>query len=66
MLGETMKIIRHAQEKNEQKVILSEQNVDHWEKLEVEMGVIESFVLISETPYLHILPCKISRQAGEQ
>ena len=46
MLGKTMKMIRHTQEENEQKVILAEQNEEHWEKWEVEMGVIESFVLI--------------------
>ena len=44
MPGETMKMIRHTQEENEQKVILAEQNVEHLEKWEVEMGVIESFV----------------------
>ena len=40
MLGKTVKIIRHTQAKNEEKMIFAEKDVEHLEKWEVEMGVI--------------------------
>ena len=40
VLGETVKMVRHTQEKNVEKMIFAEEDVEHLEKWEVEMGVI--------------------------
>ena len=38
--GESVKTVLHAQEKNEEKLMFAEEDVEHLEKWEVEMGVI--------------------------
>ena len=40
VLGRTMKLVGHAQEKNEQKMMFAEEDVEHLERWEVELGVI--------------------------
>ena len=44
VLGKTVKMVHHAQEENEEKMIFAEEDVENLEKWEVEMGVIISFV----------------------
>ena len=40
VLGKTMKLVGHAQEKNEQKMMFAEEDVEHLERWEDELGVI--------------------------